>query len=820
MTFQEFKSKLSQATTEETVKSIYAKYFNISYDTAHSHDLYTPQVLFEFKHDKNFCNLKALATILAQSLYYVRRLKFQEVEKAIPFFICLADNNEATITETRKWSTYYSNDAYDWERPASKPDPKLIDHLVKEPETGRLHVYRVNQKEEHSAFEKNLENALNPQMIIDFGDKKVINEENFEAVFDHWKNIIGKYIVNGYKDSYYFLSNLQRGNIIIDKDNSRVVFTFEDKNSKTQKVLMKDYDYFWSIYDYVSNPETIYGINTKLDRLTDENQRRFEGEFYTPIRFGKKAIHYLNEVLEKSWYKSGKYRIWDMAAGTGNLEYHLPAESYKYLYMSTLHASEADHLKKVFPNATCFQYDYLNDDVEYLFNKETLPFEPNWKLPKKLRNELTDESITWIVFINPPFATAQVKGAKGKSKKGVSKTKVETLMDKEQIGHAKRELFIQFMFRIVYELPKNSYLGMFSKLKYLNAPDSIEYRDKYFNYKYERGFLFKSTNFQGVKGKYPIGFLISNLSKPGDTKTVKIDIANDQAETVGVKHLQLIDKKDVLNNWFKRPQNSKDYILPPLSNGITVKYENTDTRHRARPDFLASICSNGNDLQHAKYVVILSSPNASAGAFTVIKNNFEKALILHSVKKIPKQTWLNDRNQFLIPHTEPNSEFTNDCVVWSLFSSSNETTALKDVSYLGNIYHIKNNFFPFLIEEIKNWEIKDPDFRLQIVKDENRFVAEWLAVNALSDEAKFVIEEAKAVYKLYFSSLNKMVTKNWKIDTWDAGWYQIRRCLTEHNLGADELGKLSKANEILANRILPKIEEYGFLDKDEIFDKI
>jgi hypothetical protein len=119
----------------------------------------------------------------------------------------------------------------------------------------------------------------------------------------------------------------------------------------------------------------------------------------------------------------------------------------------------------------------------------------------------------------------------------------------------------------------------------------------------------------------------------------------------------LIEKKDVLNNWFPRPQNSNDYILPPMSNGITVKDGNTDTRHRARPDFLASICSKGNDFQNAKYVSILSSPSVSAGAFTVIKENFEKALTLHAVRKIPKPTWLNDRNQFLIPHTEPTKEF-------------------------------------------------------------------------------------------------------------------------------------------------------------------
>jgi hypothetical protein len=819
MTFEEFKTKLKAAKTEETVKAVYAKYFKIDYDTADKHDLYTPQVLFEFKYDKNFQNLKALATILAQSLYYIRRLKYGDAQKMIPYFICLADKNESSITETNKWSNYYSNDSYDWESPPSKPDPKLIDHLVKEPETRKLHVYRINLKGEHSAFKKNLENALNPQMIMDFGDKKVINEENFEAVFDHWKNILGKYIVNGYKDSFYFLSNIQKDKVIVDRDNSRVVFTFEDKNSKTQKVLMKDYDYFWGVYDYVTSQETINGIHAKLDRLTDENQRRFEGEFYTPLRFGKKAVHYISEVLGKNWYKSGKYRIWDMAAGTGNLEYHLPAEAYKYLYMSTLHASEADHLKKVFPNATCFQYDYLNDDVEYLLTKDNLPFEPNWKLPKKLREELKDNSITWLVYINPPFATAQDAKQK-ESKTGVSKTKVEVLMDKEKVGHVKRELYAQFMYRISKELPKNTYLGMFSTLKYVNAPDSVKYRDEYFNYKFEKGFLFHSKCFQGISGDFPIAFLLWNLSKENNSKSIEIDISNENSINVGIKHLKLIDKKDVINNWFERPKNSNEYILPPLSNGIKVKDGNTDSRHRARPDFLASICSKGNDFQNSKYVVILSSPSVSAGAFTVNKDNFEKAVTLHAVRKIPKPTWLNDRNQFLIPHTEPTHEFYNDCIIWSLFSSSNQTTSLKNVEYLDNTYQIKNNFYPFLIEELKKWEIKDPDFRQQISVDENRFVAKWINKSELSEEAKEVLKNAKEVYKLFYSNINEMATQNWKIENWDSGWYQIRRCLNEHNFATDELNELKKASDDLANKILPQIEEFGFLDKDEVYEEI
>lgn len=819
MTFEEFKKQLEKATTEEVVKAIYATFFKIKYDTSHHHDLYTPQVFFEFKTDKNFHNLKALATILAQSLYYIRRLKYIDVEKVIPFFICLADKNEASLTETRKWSSYYTNDSYDWERPPSKPDPKLIDHLVKEPETGNLHIYSVVKKQELEAFKKNLSNALNPQMILDFGDKKVINEENFEAVFDHWKNVIGPYIINGYKTSFYFLANIQRDKVIIDKDNSRVVFTFEDKNSKIQKVLMRDYDYFWSVYDYVSNPDTINGIHSKLDRLTDDNQRRFEGEFYTPLHFAQKAIHYWNSVLGKNWFKSGKFRIWDMAAGSGNLEYHLPAESYKYLYLSTLHASEADHLNKVFPNATCFQYDYLNDDVEYILNKNSLPFEPNWKLPKKLRDDLADPNITWIVYINPPFATAQDARQKN-SKTGVSKTKIEMLMDKAKIGHAKRELFAQFMFRIVHELPKNTYYGMFSTLKYLNAPDSISFRDAYFNYKFEKGFLFHSRCFHGVTGNFPIGFLIWNLSKPSDSKTVDIDIANDEAQTIGIKHLRLIAKKDVLNNWFPRPQNSNDYILPPLSNGITVKNNNTDTRHRARPDFLASICSKGNDFQNNKYVTILSSPSVSAGAFTVNKSNFEKALTLHAVRKIPIPNWLNNRNQFLIPHTPPSTEFLNDSVVWSLFSNSNQTTSLKNVSYLGNTYQIKNNLYPFKIEEVKSWEIKDSDIKLQLTNADNSFLSLWLSNNKLSPEANEVLQFGKVVYKLFYANLNQMATFKWHIDNWDAGWFQIRRCLLEHNIATAELKALNKVHDSLATKILPQIFEFGFLDKDEVFSNI
>lgn len=816
MTYKEFQKQLSEARSEENVKYTYAKYFNITFNASDRVDLYTPNVLFEFKLNKNISNLKSRATILAQTLYYIRKLKFQVEDKIIPYYICLADSKEACLTETNKWKTYYMNETYDWKRAASKPDPLLIDHLVKENETSLIMVYKITDSTEYKEFKKKLKLALEPQIRIDLADKKVITESNFEAVYGHWNKDIGQHIINGYKHSLYFLSNLQEDKIAIDRANNKVKFTLIDNVVKSQKILMSDYDSFWNMYSYIENNDVINGIHIKLDRLTDESQRRFEGEFYTPLKFCQKAIDYWNEVLGREWYKTGKYRIWDMAAGTGNLLYYLPGEAYKYLYLSTLHESDVEHLSRVFKDATCFQYDYLNDDVDRLFSNDKSLFENEWKMPDQLLNDLGNPDLTWIVFINPPFATAQDAKQK-KSKTKVSDTRVSHYMGLEKLSHTKRELFIQFIFRIINEIPERAYLGMFSTLKYLNAPDSIDFREKYFSYKYEKGFLFHSKCFNKVEGDFPVSFLIWNLSKQRVKNTVEIDISNENAENIGVKHLKLINKNEVLNKWFERPQNSKQHILPPLSNGITIKEGNKDKRHRARPDFLASICSKGNDFQNIRYVTILSSPNVSAGAFSVIPDNFEKAVAIYAVRKISKPNWLNDRNQFLVPSIDPSPEFYADCVIWSLFSISNETTSLKDVEYEGVRYQIINNFYPFLIEEIKEWKISDDVIKRQLDEAEDRYVAKWISSKELSKEAITVLSKGREIYKCFYKNLNNMYTSEWKISTWDAGWYQIRNCLNSHKLCSELIDELNLCSELLSNKIAKKIYEYGFLDEDEFY---
>ncbi len=75
------------------------------------------------------------------------------------------------------------------------------------------------------------------------------------------------------------------------------------------------------------------------------------------------------------------------------------------------------------------------------------------------------------MLINPPYGEASNPGEE--SKAGIAKTKMGANM--EEYGKANKELFTQFVARISRELP-NATLAMFSKLKYVNAPNFEDFR--------------------------------------------------------------------------------------------------------------------------------------------------------------------------------------------------------------------------------------------------------------------------------------------------------------------------------------------------------
>ena len=795
---------LSACETEEEVKFNFIRFFQsklprtFKFDSRKNIDFYTPQILFEFKYDGGLNEIGRRARAFAQSLYYIRRLKYGSDSRVPSRLIAVVDKKSAAIIPADDLSSYYvksaASDQFDWDLAPSTPCKKLIAALVNETVIQQCRVYNFDVPSDADEF-------VSLVKIIYLRDtnivavKKNINEDNFYEVFEHWNQIFGESVKNKYKNAEYFLTDVESG-----KSNRfklrRVKFELSD-GSKEEKVMPIDsYEYFWSVHEKVTDARTMIAIRQKMDRMTALDLRRFTGEFYTPVTHARKALEYIGRVVGAQWWTTGEYRLWDMAAGTGNLEFVLPNEALQYCYISTLLNDDAAYCKKIYPSATVFQYDYLNDGEE--------------KLPSNLRADLSDTDIKWIVFINPPYATANnpERGSDKVNKNFVSMTAIRKLMTAEGMGETSRELFAQFLYRINRELSaRQTLLGMFSTLKYMLATNDQKMRDRFFDYKFEGGFIFPSKAFQGIKGNFPVGFLMWNLAEhiPLTKQKIKLEVFNNRLDKIGVKKIKSIPRGKFLSKWIARPAATKKF--PPLSNALTVARNNKDRRDRIAEGFLASLASKGNDFFNQNYTALLSGPYVSAGALSVTADNFERSMIVHTVRRLPRATWLNDCDQFLRPTKKLPTEFVNDCVVWSLFAPSNCTTALKDVEYEGEIYQIKNNLYPWTIEELREWGVD--------VNDEDRFAAQWLKAASLSTEARAVLDEAKKIYRQFYALLEELDRRKFKIETWDAGRYQVFGALKDANLLDDE--KFRAEFDRLGEKILPQIYSLGFLLDEVIY---
>ena len=95
-------------------------------------------------------------------------------------------------------------------------------------------------------------------------------------------------------------------------------------------------------------------------------------------------------------------------------------------------------------------------------------------------------------------------------KSEVASTKISAA-NMNNYGYATRELFVQFIARIAQEMP-NATLAMFSKLKYV---DMLQILRSFVqagrpNISVDLWFILKT--FDGLKGNFPIGFLIWRYS--------------------------------------------------------------------------------------------------------------------------------------------------------------------------------------------------------------------------------------------------------------------------------------------------------------------
>lgn len=479
-------------------------------------------------------------------------------------------------------------------------------------------------------------------------------------------------------------------------------------------------------------------------------------------------------------------------------DWRLP-EKMKYKYI------KEEELKNRIAEDYFWQYDHtkiignidfcvaMYQSQKEIFEQQSLPLQKIINNPQK-RKKL-------VVYINPPYAEHLDKKNTTSNKENINKavlkfTKTNEKYKNKYGSKASRELFVQFFIRIYEEIP-DATIASFSKLKYLNSNNFIQFRNL-FKADFKKGFMVPANSFDNVKGNFPIGFIIWNTI-----------IKN----TFSSLHLDIIDIK-------KKKQDQKFiYISENIKGSISMNDWIKKYSYSTKNYFIGYLNCSSQDFLHQNYTGITTyNQNSAYKQLQINEKNLIQTGIYFSVSHCIKATWLNDRDQFLFPNDawEMDEEFKHDCLAFTLFHSQNRISSKEEI----------NHWIPFSESEINAREKFESNFMYLFINNKikkeviiNLFTLQesetpYEGAMQFSAQATAVFDAGRELWKYYHKQANCNV---------NASLYDIR----EHFQGRNTNGRMnSNSNDetytkliedlqeklkILADKIIPKIYEYGFL---------
>jgi hypothetical protein len=793
--------KLQLAKSEEDVKDSYIKALGLKGYSKNLIDIQTKEIWFEAK-DSGKHSTYAMFT---QLMHYVQQALNKGEE--IPPFLCVIDTKKAAIMKSEDVVPFLAKKTIKWGKSASSYTQEALDAISAHIGTHFV-SFKIETHEEE--FISTIKNAIAKGDII----RTQITPDNLKQVFDKWVQMIGREIKGVAEEDYalLFFADIMHDGTLSTHDNltaellhknNAPVFSLNGKNYELGN--KEGYRQFWAIYHKPPKQEYRNYLLERRDSLIPLDERSFKGAYYTPLHVVDKAYDKLTETLGKNWQK--EYIVWDMCCGVGNLE--VKHSNPRNIYMSTLDSADVDVMKatKTCVAAQRFQYDYLNDDITDASTGSAqvgkIDYTLTNKVPESLRKAIA-EGKKILVLINPPYAeAANSQGNEGKT--DVATTKISNFMS--DYGYASRELFAQFLVRISKEIPTAT-LAIFSKLKYVNAPNFEKFRTLW-QAKYLDGFIVHSKSFEGLKGDFPIGFLIWSTNHHSTKKQLLTEISTEvldkNANAIGEKKFYNIPNQNFLSLWMPRLKTDTTNI--PLKNAITPQ-----TNHAKVTSWITGAIGymycNSNDIQNAsQQTAITSSVFSTGNGFYVTPDNLWQAVIVFSIRRLIKPTWINDRDQFLQPTAPLTDEFKSDCLIWMLFNGSNLTASANNLEWNGKQWSIVNHFIPFTESEVNA-----PD------RFESDFMVNYLADNPPPREGlgEAVLLEGKKLWQAYFTATDvHTVRDELKLNRPDVGWYQIRKALQARNASGDfahvNFKPFEEAYKALTEKLQPMVYELGFL---------
>jgi len=508
--------QLQQAKSEEDVKDAYIKALGLKGYSKNLIDIQTKEIWFEAK-DNGKISTYAMFT---QLMHYVQ----DALNKGeyVPPFLAVIDTQKAALMKSEDVLPFLAKKTIRWGKSASSYTQEALDAISAHIGTHFV-SFRIETHEEE--FINTVKNAIKNGDII----RTQITPNNLKQVFDKWGQMIGSEIKGVAEDDYalLFFADIMNDGTVSTHDNLPAELMHKNNalvfmlGGKVFELSNKEgYRQFWAIYHRPPQEEYRDYLLERRDSLIPLDERSFKGEYYIPLAVVDKAYDKLTETLGENWQRD--YIVWDMCCGVGNLE--VKHNNPRNIYMSTLDQADVDVMRatKTCVGAQRFQYDYLNDDITA---DGRIDYNLTNKIPQGLRMAIT-QGRKILVLMNPPYGeagSADTINSGGEHKTDIATTNIAAHMT--DYGYATRELFTQFIARIALEIPTAT-IAIFSKLKYVNAPNFENFR-RIWNAKYLGGFVVHSKSFEGLKGNFPIGFLVWKTDMKARQLTPIIEISTD-----------------------------------------------------------------------------------------------------------------------------------------------------------------------------------------------------------------------------------------------------------------------------------------------------
>lgn len=498
---------LSKAHPDSTISHDYRHSTDGYITVAASESLAQPYALLvEAKRDLDFSGSRRdVATVLTQVCHHLRAIG--HAGDRVPTVTVVCDTDEVFAIPTTVLARYIADDSYAWDEHSASSmhkDGDLLAALIKDSNV-KPYVHDIADGFDADMFIWAVD-------AMGRGDKPMrvpVNSASLEHVFARFKMEVLGGDATGLKNKdeiALFIDVLRGSDDIFAHPKKPNTLMWNDR-----RVTLDTYRFerFWA--QYVVGDYTLAELKSLTemgDVLLVDNERRFSGDFWTPPRWVDKAHEYIEDALGEDW--KDKYMVYDPAAGALNL-----TRDYLFgeLYSSTLFQEELDIASDYNPEATKFQYDFLNDDM--VLHEPDMTGEKavelaragELKMPLALVEAMAANRPI-MFFANPPYVQASdARG--GNSKQGVGRTAVRECMT--GLNMAARELYTQFIWRTkelakVFGYTADFHIFFFNKA-FLTSPSFGKFVDELTNeFTFRSGFLMNAGEFSGTSSAWGIIF--------------------------------------------------------------------------------------------------------------------------------------------------------------------------------------------------------------------------------------------------------------------------------------------------------------------------